>query len=303
MKGIILAGGSGSRLYPLTKTINKQLLPVHDKPLIYYPLTTLISSGIREILIISSPCQIEQFKELLGNGERFGVKLTYAVQLHPNGLPEAFLIAEAFIENENVTLILGDNLFVDSGEIRTMVQSFKTGASILGYQVSNPNRFGVVEFDNKGKPLEIVEKPYKTSSNTIVPGLYIYDRYVCSLARSLKPSARGELEITDLNNAYLHRSKLSIQNLSRGSVWIDAGTPNSISQATRYIATIEDNHGMKIGCPEEAALIRQFISPQRLATELKKLPDCDYRNYLAKLVKAKRKPQETYLFSHLNMLT
>ena len=286
MKGIILAGGSGSRLYPLTKSVNKQLLPVHDKPLIYYPLTSLISAGIYEILIISSPEQIGQFRELLGNGERLGIKLSYDVQEKPNGIPEAFLIAEEFIANDNVTLVLGDNLFVDSGEIRSMVRSFKIGAAILGYQVSNSKRFGVIEFDAKGLPLEIVEKPKNTASKTIVPGLYIYDANVCDLARSLEPSVRGELEITDLNNAYLRLGNLQIKNLSRGSVWIDAGTPNSISRASRYIATIEDNHGMKIGCPEEAALVRQFVSSKKLKQEITKMPDCEYKAYLEGLIKA-----------------
>ena len=284
MKGIILAGGHGTRLYPLSKVVNKQLLPIHDKPLIFYPLTTLISSGVSDIQLISGPAQIEQFKELLGEGKHLGIKLSYGVQPEPNGIAEAFLIAENFILNDDVTLILGDNLFVDSGEIRLMVQSFETGATVLGYQVSNPNRFGVVEYDSLGKPKRIVEKPENPKSKTVVPGLYVFGADVCKIAKTLRPSKRGELEITDLMNCYLSKHRLTVKNLSRGSVWIDAGTTDSISRAGRYVATVEENHGMKIGCPEEAALVRNFISPDQLATHVNTLPNCAYRDYLKDLI-------------------
>ena len=284
MKGLILAGGSGSRLYPLTETVNKQLLPVHDKPMIYYPLTTLIAAGISDICIITNPAQLDQFKNLLGNGERLGVNLHFRTQKQPNGIPEAFIIAQDFIQDEDVALILGDNIFVDSGEIRSMVETFTCGAAVLGYQVVDPARFGVIEFDVYQKPVKIVEKPESTNSKIVVPGLYVYDSGVCKKAKALKPSSRGELEITDLNNVYLGLGQLTVKNLSRGSVWIDAGTPASISRAGRYIATIEENHGMKIGCPEEAALVRNFISKEKLKQCLSTLPECDYKNFLTQLL-------------------
>ena len=283
MKGIILAGGTGSRMYPMTTVVNKQLLPIHDKPLIYYPLTTLISSGIRDICIIANPDEINLFNNLLGNGENFGLKIIYRVQNAPNGIPEAFLIAEDFIKNDNVALILGDNIFVDSGEIQNMISDFENGASVLGYQVNNPQNFGVIEFNALGALDRIVEKPKETSSRVIVPGLYVYDKDVIKAARQLCPSNRGELEITDLNMLYLAESKLHLTNLSRGSVWIDAGSPSSFSHASSYIATIEKTHGLKIGCPEEAALRRHFINGEQLRAYSCLLPDCDYKNYLDSL--------------------
>lgn len=285
MKGIILAGGTGSRLHPLTLAVNKQLLPVHDKPLIYYPLTTLISAGIKEICVISGMGEIGLFQNLLGGGSRLGVKITYLTQKHPGGIPEAFLIAEKFIGNDDVALILGDNIFVDSGEIKSMCQSFTGGASILGYQVAKPNRFGVIEFDNNGKPRKIIEKPKTTTSKTIVPGFYVYDNEVISISHTLSPSSRGEIEIADVNNTYLSRGLLRVKNLSRGSLWIDAGTTTALSRASSYISTIENNHGLKIGCPEEAALIRGFISRQHLESQLSQFPDCEYKSYLTELIR------------------
>jgi len=283
MKGIMLAGGTGSRMYPMTTVVNKQLLPIHDKPLIYYPLTTLISSGIKDICIIANPDEVKLFDRLLGNGEKFGLKIVYRIQNAPNGIPEAFLIAEDFIKNDNVALILGDNIFVDSGEIQNMISNFGNGASVLGYQVNNPQSFGVIEFDTLGAIARIVEKPKETSSRIIVPGLYVYDKGVISAAKQLCPSNRGELEITDLNMLYLRERKLHLTYLSRGSVWIDAGSPSSFSHASSYIATIEKTHGLKIGCPEEAALRRNFINGKQLRAYSCMLPDGDYKNYLDSL--------------------
>ena len=287
MKGIILAGGNGSRLFPLTKGVNKQLLPVHDKPLIYYPLTTLITAGIREICVISAPSELAAFKELLGSGDQFGVEIDYRAQARPDGVPQAFSIASDFIDGP-VALILGDNIFVDSGEIRRMVSTFKDGARVLGYQVSNPSRFGVVEFDRFGEPIGIIEKPEHPKSKTVVPGFYIYDEKILEISDSLKPSKRGELEITDVNMTYLKSGQLELHDLSRGSVWIDAGTPEALSRATRYISTIEEHHGLKIGCPEEASFRRGFISSQQLMMIAESLPECSYRNYLIASTQGRR---------------
>ena len=288
MKGIILAGGTGSRLYPLTSTVNKQLLPVHDKPLIYYPLTTLISSGIKDICVVASAPDLEHYRQLLGSGQNFGINLSYLVQDKPTGIPQAFPICRDFIGTDNVTLILGDNIFVDSGEIRRTIQGFETGSTIFSYQVKNPSRFGVVEFDRDGFPQKLVEKPTKTKSRSAIPGLYIYDPKVIFLASSLKSSFRGETEITDLNNLYLSRDELTVKALSRGTTWIDAGTPSALSRATNYIFTIETNHGLKIGCPEEAALIRGLIDETKLEALISKMHECEYKQYLADLVFCRR---------------
>lgn len=287
MKGIILAGGNGSRMYPMTTVVNKQLLPIHDKPLIYYPLTTFISSGIREICIIANPNEVNLFDSLLGNGCHLGLTITYLAQNAPNGIPEAFLIAEDFIQNDNVVLILGDNIFVDSGEIQNMIANFDKGASVMGYQVNNPQNFGVIEFNSFGAIDRIVEKPKETTSRVIVPGLYVYDNEVAEIVRKLCPSNRGELEITDLNMAYLREDNLHLTYLSRGSVWIDAGTPSSFSHASSYIATIEKTHGLKIGCPEEAALRRNCINKEQLKIYSCRLPDCEYKYYLEALISSK----------------
>tara|TARA_B100001093_G_scaffold498867_1_gene547489 strand:- start:2825 stop:3739 length:915 start_codon:yes stop_codon:yes gene_type:complete len=288
MKGIILAGGTGSRLYPLTSTVNKQLLPVHDKPLIYYPLTTLISSGIKDICIVAKGSDLAHYRQLLGLGQNFGINLSYFVQDKPTGIPQAFPICRDFIGNDNVTLILGDNIFVDSGEIRRTIQSFKTGSTIFSYQVKNPSRFGVVEFDGDGLPQKLVEKPTNTKSRSAIPGLYIYDPKVIFLASSLKSSFRGETEITDLNNLYLSRNELTVNALSRGTTWIDAGTPSALSRATNYIFTIETNHGLKIGCPEEAALIRGLIDETKLEALISNMHECEYKQYLTDLVFCRR---------------
>lgn len=288
MKGIILAGGTGTRLYPITCVLNKQLLPVHDKPLIYYPLTTLISSGVSEICIIANNQEIEQFRELLGNGHKFGIKLEYREQPSPEGIPQAFTIASDFIGQDHVCLILGDNIFVDSGEIRSAIRGFRRGASIFGYQVKDPRQFGVIEFDGLGRPKRIVEKPKSTTSNTIIPGLYLYDSKVIFHAATLRPSARGELEISDINNIYLAKNSLKVNLLSRGSTWIDAGTPDALSRATNYILTIQTNHGLKIGCPEEAALVRGFIEEDNLEQELRQIKDCEYKRYLTEIIGSRR---------------
>ena len=284
MKGIILAGGSGTRLYPLTKSVNKQLLAVHDKPMIYYPLTTLIAAGINEICIVSSAFELRLFEKLLGDGRHFGVKLVYRVQPLPQGIPEAFIVAADFVGEDDVTLILGDNIFVDSGELRTAITNFRSGATILGYRVSDPQRFGVIKFDCSNKPISIEEKPQNPPSNFIVPGFYVYENSVVAYARALTPSGRGELEITDLNNIYIEKGQLKVDFLSRGSVWIDAGNPTSLSRASRYIATVEENHGLKIGCPEEAALVRGFLTKSRLEEIEAQLPDCEYKTYLGSLL-------------------
>ena len=288
MKGIILAGGTGSRLYPLTSAVNKQLLPVHDKPLIYYPLTTLISSGIKDICIVAGTTDLVHYRQLLGSGHAFGITLSYLVQDRPTGIPEAFPICRDFIKNDNVTLILGDNIFVDSGEIRKTIQEFKSGSTIFSYQVKNPCQFGVVEFDNNGVPQKLVEKPSRTKSRSAIPGLYIFDPKVIFLASSLKPSFRGETEITDLNNIYLSRNELKVKALSRGTTWIDAGTPSALSRATNYIFTIETNHGLKIGCPEEAALIRGLIDETKLEALISNMHECEYRQYLADLILSRK---------------
>ena len=288
MKGIILAGGTGSRLYPLTSTVNKQLLPVHDKPLIYYPLTTLISSGIKDICVVASAPDLEHYRQLLGSGQNFGINLSYLVQDKPKGIPQAFPICRDFIGTDNVTLILGDNIFVDSGEIRRTIQGFETGSTIFSYQVKNPSRFGVVEFDRDGFPKKLVEKPTKTKSRSAIPGLYIYDPKVIFLASSLKSSFRGETEITDLNNLYLSRNELTVKALSRGTTWIDAGTPSALSRATNYIFTIESNHGLKIGCPEEAALVRGLIDETKLEALISNMQECEYKQYLVDLVFCRR---------------
>ena len=284
MRGLILAGGVGSRMYPMSAVVNKQLLPVHDKPMIYYPLTTLISSGISDIGIIANPNEVDFFDSLLGTGGHLGLKITYFIQDKPKGVPEAFLIADDFIKNDNVTLILGDNIFVDSGEIKKMIAEFTGGASVLGYQMNNPQNFGVIEFDANGMPHKIIEKPKNTDSRSIVPGLYVFDETVTEMAKSLKLSPRGEFEITDLNMLYLNERKLSLTNLSRGSVWIDAGAPASYSHASNYIANIEKTHGLKIGCPEEAAFRRGFIEKKQLQDHVCKLPNCDYRDYLERII-------------------
>ena len=281
MKGIILAGGVGSRLYPLTLVASKQLQPVYDKPMIYYPLTTLIEGGIREICLISTPQDLPRFRQLLGDGGRLGLSIEYREQEQPNGIAMAFRIAESFIGRDLVTLILGDNIFSGSEFFLKAFKNFAEGAFIFGYQVNDPQRYGVVEFDAQGRVLSIEEKPKQPKSNHAVPGLYLFDNEVVAIAKALKPSARGELEIADVNAEYLRRGKLQVGRLPRGFAWLDAGTSSSLHEASAYVQTIERRTGVKIGCPEEAAFRRGMISAAQFESLVASLPDCEYRNYLA----------------------
>ncbi|HUA64212.1 MAG TPA: glucose-1-phosphate thymidylyltransferase RfbA [Alphaproteobacteria bacterium] len=288
MKGIILAGGSGSRLYPLTLVASKQLQPVYDKPMVYYALTTLIEGGIRELCLISTPHDLPRFKQLLGDGSRFGISIGYREQPKPEGIAQAFLIAESFIGGENVTLILGDNIFYGGDSFYRALADFKSGATIFGYHVNDPERYGVVEF-NDGKAISIEEKPKHPKSSYAVPGIYVYDNDVIGIAKNLKPSARGELEITDVNLAYLRRGDLSVHRLNRGFAWLDAGTSTSLHDASAYVQTIEKRAGIKIGCPEEAAFRHGFLSLHQLESVAGEMPRCEYRDYLCEVVaEAKR---------------
>ncbi len=289
MKGIILAGGAGSRLYPLTLVASKQLQPVYDKPMIYYPLTTLIEGGIRDICIISTPHDLPRFRQLLGDGSRFGLKFDYREQAKPEGIAQAFLIAENFIGHDNVTLILGDNIFYGGDTFQRAFAEFKSGATVFGYHVQDPERYGVVEFDANGKAVSIEEKPLLPKSNYAVPGLYIYDNEIISIVKNLKPSARGELEITAVNVEYLRRGTLRVQRLARGFAWLDAGTSSSLHEASAYVQTIEKRAGIKIGCPEEAAFQSGFVALTALEKIVGEMPNCEYREYLAKEVVAEAK--------------
>ena len=284
MKGIILAGGAGSRLFPLTLVASKQLQPVYDKPMVYYPLTTLIESGIRELCLISTPQDLPRFRQLLGDGSAWGLTIDYREQAKPQGIAQAFLIADSFIREDAVTLILGDNVFYGGDSFQRAFAEFKTGATIFGYHVNDPERYGVVQFDAQGQAISIEEKPKQPKSNFAVPGLYIYDNNVVSITRNLKPSARGELEITDVNVEYLRRGELRVCRLSRGFAWLDAGTSSSLHEASAYVQTIEKRQGIKIGCPEEAAFRRGFLSLAQLETLTERMPNCEYRDYIVKEV-------------------
>ena len=289
MKGIILAGGAGSRLYPLTLVASKQLQPVYDKPMVYYPLTTLIEGGIREFCLISTPHDLPRFRQLLGDGSRFGVTIDYREQAKPAGIAQAFLIAESFIGNDNVTLILGDNIFYGGDAFGRAFTEFKGGATIFGYHVNDPERYGVVEFDAAGQAISIEEKPKQPKSNYAVPGLYIYDNDVLNIVKNQQPSPRGELEITDVNVSYLKRGTLRVSRLSRGFAWLDAGTSSSLHEASAYVQTIEKRAGVKIGCPEEASFRAGTLSLEQLAELTAKIPNCEYREYLDGVVaEAKR---------------
>ncbi|MBW6511549.1 MAG: glucose-1-phosphate thymidylyltransferase RfbA [Desulfuromonadaceae bacterium] len=279
-KAIILAGGAGTRLYPLTLVASKQLQPVYDKPLIYYPLSTLMMAGIEDILIISTPHDTPRFEALLGDGSRFGIKLTYAVQPEPKGIAQAFLVGEAFIANDPVCLILGDNLFYGKLGLDKIVSNFSGGAWIFGYPVTDPERYGVVEFDKDGKVLSLEEKPEKPKSHYAVPGLYLYDEHVVELTKGMKPSARGELEITDLNLIYLRRHQLMVEKLGRGIAWLDTGTHMSLLEASHFIGTLEARQGLKIACLEEVALRKGYIDIGRFKEIIKDTPKSSYREYL-----------------------
>jgi glucose-1-phosphate thymidylyltransferase len=280
MKGIILAGGAGSRLFPLTLVASKQLQPVYDKPMVYYPLTTLIEGGIREICLISTPQDLPRFRQMLGDGSAFGISLEYREQPRPGGIAQAFLVADSFVGSEAVTLILGDNIFCGSNAFTKALAEFKAGATVFGYHVNDPERYGVIEFDSRGKAISIEEKPKKPKSSYAIPGLYIYDAEVVSIAKALQPSPRGELEITDINLAYLKRGTLRACRLPRGFAWLDAGTSSSLHEAGAYVQIIEKRTGVKIGCPEEAALRSGFLTIDGLEARANRMPQCEYRDYL-----------------------
>ena len=284
MKGIILAGGSGSRLYPVTRAVSKQLMPVYDKPMVYYPLATLIEGGVREFCLISTPHDLPRFQSLLGDGRKWGISIDYRPQAKPEGIAQAFLIADSFIGGDPVTLALGDNLFYGGDVFQRAFAEFKEGAVIFGYHVSDPERYGVVEFDGEGQAISIEEKPKKPKSHYAVPGLYLYDNEVVAITRALKPSGRGELEITDVNVEYLRRRQLRVYRLNRGFAWLDAGTSSSLHDASAFVQTIEKRAGVKIGCPEEAAFRSGFISKPEFEALIQSMPNCEYRMYLEGVV-------------------
>ena len=282
-KGILLAGGAGSRLYPLTLVASKQLQPVYDKPMIYYPLATLMMAGINDILIISTPHDTPRFESLLGDGSRWGIRLTYKVQPEPKGIAQAFLVGEEFIDNEPVCLILGDNIFYGKMELDVACTNFTGGALIFGYYVQDPERYGVVDFDREGRAIGIEEKPAVPKTHYAVPGLYLYDSRVVEVTKSLKPSPRGELEITDVNLAYLGMGELCVEKLGRGIAWLDTGTHQSLLEASHFIGTLEARQGLKIACLEEVALRMGFIDCGKMADAIENMPKSGYRDYLLQI--------------------
>lgn len=287
MKGIILAGGSGTRLYPVTKAISKQITPIYDKPLIYYPLSVLMLAGIKDILVISTPRDIGTFEELLGNGSDLGLKIEYAIQEHPNGLAEAFIIGENFIGNDSCALVLGDNMFYGHGLTGIVKEAAKreTGATIFGYYVNNPKSFGVVEFDENGKAISLEEKPEKPKSNFAIPGLYFYDNTVVEKAKAVKPSHRGELEITTLNEMYLNEGTLNVLSLGRGMAWLDTGTHDGLLEASNFVKTIQSRQGVMVACLEEIAYRNGWISKEKVKELAKPLLKSHYGEYLMNLIK------------------
>ena len=286
MKGIILAGGSGTRLHPLTLAISKQLMPIYDKPMIYYPLSTLMLAGIKDILIISTPHDLPSFERLLGNGKKLGCNFQYAVQETPNGLAQAFVIGEEFIGNDSVALILGDNIFYGTGLQKTLINVVdQKGGTVFAYHVNDPERYGVVEFDKNNKAISIEEKPTHPKSNYAVPGIYFYDNRVIEIAKNLEPSARGEYEITDINRVYLERDELHVSILNRGTAWLDTGTFQSLIQAQQFVQVIEERQGLKIGCIEEVAYEKEFITAKQLKEIAKPLLKSGYGQYLMNILK------------------
>ncbi|MCX5590180.1 glucose-1-phosphate thymidylyltransferase RfbA [Alcaligenes endophyticus] len=285
MKGIILAGGAGTRLYPITLAVSKQLLPIHDKPMIYYPLSVLMLAGIHEILLISTPDDLPNFKKLLGDGSRYGIQLEYAAQPSPDGLAQAFLIGESFIGKEHVCLILGDNIFYGYGfsQMLNEASARTSGATVFGYQVKDPERFGVIEFDATGEALSIQEKPTHPKSNFVVTGLYFYDNRVVEIAKNIQPSERGELEITDVNNAYLQLGELHVKRLGRGFAWLDTGTHDSLQEAGSFIRTIEHRQGLKVACLEEIGYCHGWLSADQLNAQGQRLAQTDYGQYLLQI--------------------
>lgn len=290
-KGIILAGGAGSRLYPLTLVASKQLQPVYDKPMIYYPLATLMTAGIRDILVISTPQDTPRFEALLGDGSRWGIKLSYKVQPEPKGIAQAFLVGEEFISGEAVCLILGDNIFYGEMDISRIAREFREGAVIFGYYVNDPERYGVVEFDAENKAISIEEKPARPKSNYAVPGLYFYDHNITHITKTMKPSARGELEITDVNMEYLKRGSLRVVALGRGIAWLDTGTHTSLLEASHFIGTLEARQGLKIACLEEIAYRMNFVDKKKMKQVIEETPKSSYRDYLERILKERTQPQ------------
>ncbi len=289
MKGIVLAGGAGTRLHPSTIAVSKQLLPIYDKPMIYHPISVLMLAGIKDILIISTPVDLPNFKRLLGDGSQFGIKFSYKEQPSPDGLAQAFILGEEFIDGDDVALVLGDNIFYGggfSGKLKSVVNNIKEfgGATVFGYPVKDPQRFGVVEFDETGKVLSLEEKPQNPKSHYAVTGLYFYDKKVVNYAKNLKPSARGELEITDLNNIYLKNGNLNVELLGRGFAWLDTGTHHSLLQAGQFVKTVEDNQGIKIACLEEVAYRMGFVTKEELIQNIEKYKNNEYFTYVREVL-------------------